>query len=228
MPVTVCPLSPPSDSVCRSELLRYRRWTNAFEPRGMNMRRKDGGKRVATREVNPQIFGQALKNAIDAVSALAGSGAHAGAPPTGRKPLPRQSAFPKNIDARVLFLHNVPMKAVNIRELKNNPSEAVRAAKAQPVVVLNRDTPEVVMVLANDPDLERLGARVALAVALYRDDAVSLSKGARIAAIPLEDFMAHVSARGLPVIKGSAGTLQEELENLAQWRKQQSSPTPGR
>lgn len=84
------------------------------------------------------------------------------------------------------------------------------------------------MVLANDPDLERLGARVALAVALYRDDAVSLSKGARIAAIPLEDFMAHVSARGLPVIKGSAGTLQEELENLAQWRKQQSSPTPGR
>ncbi|MSP98199.1 MAG: prevent-host-death protein, partial [Betaproteobacteria bacterium] len=34
------------------------------------------------------------------------------------------------------------MKTVNIRQLKNNPSDALRMAREAPVVVMNRDHPE--------------------------------------------------------------------------------------
>jgi predicted HTH domain antitoxin len=120
------------------------------------------------------------------------------------------------------------MKVFNVRDLKHNPSEAMRAAKKEVVVVLNRDSPEVVMLNANDPELERLGARVALALALYRDNAVTLAKAARIANMPLVDFMKHASAHGIPVIKGDAESLQEELRNFAEWKKRASSRTRGR
>ena len=113
------------------------------------------------------------------------------------------------------------MKAVNVRELKNNPSAAMRAAKDGPVIVLNRDSPEVLMLNAKDPELEKHGASVAIAIALYRDDAVTLAKAARIAKMPLVDFMAHASAQGIPVLKGDARTLDEELLNFRQWKKRQ-------
>ena len=114
----------------------------------------------------------------------------------------------------------VAMKAVNVRELKNNPSAAMRATKVGPVIILNRDSPEVLMLNAQDPDLERHGTNVAIAIALYRDDAITLAKAARIAKMPLVDFMAHASAQGIPVLKGDAKTLDEELLNYRQWKKQ--------
>lgn len=113
------------------------------------------------------------------------------------------------------------MKAVNVRELKNNPSAAMRAAKEGPVIVLNRDNPEVLMLNAQDPEFERHGTYVAIAIALYRDDAVTLAKAARIAKMPLVEFMAHASAQGIPILKGDAKTLDEELLNFRQWKKQQ-------
>jgi predicted HTH domain antitoxin len=120
------------------------------------------------------------------------------------------------------------MKVVNVRELKNNPSEAMRAAVDGPVIVLNRDTPMVVMLNANETEVEKHGVRVAIAIALYRDDAVTLAKAARIANMPLVDFMMHASAQGIPILKGNAQTLDEDLQNFGAWKKRQSSPTPGR
>ena len=113
------------------------------------------------------------------------------------------------------------MKAVNVRELKNNPSAAMRATKNGPVIVLNRDNPQVLMLNAQDPDFERHGTNVAIAIALYRDDAVTLAKAARIAKMPLVDFMAHASAQGIPILKGDAKTLDEDLLNFRRWKNQQ-------
>lgn len=45
------------------------------------------------------------------------------------------------------------MKAVNVRQLKNNPSEALRMARKQPVVVMNRDQPEAVLFHLDDEGL---------------------------------------------------------------------------
>ena len=95
-----------------------------------------------------------------------------------------------------VLTHGVPylginMQTVNIRQLKNNPSTALAAARADDmVVVMNRDHPQALLV-----DLERLGVpdlpavRVALAISLFQTSAVSAGFAARMAGFPLPDML---------------------------------------
>lgn len=111
------------------------------------------------------------------------------------------------------------MKSVNVRQLKNNPSDALRMAREAPVVVMNRDQPEALLFhLDDDGLLGESGVRLALATALYRSESVSLGRGAKIAGMPLADFMLHVSHEGIAAIRGNAKTLREDLQNLEAWR----------
>lgn len=111
------------------------------------------------------------------------------------------------------------MKAVNVRQLKNNPSDALRMARKQPVVVMNRDRPEAVLFHLDDEGLlGEPGVRLALATALYKSESLSIGRAARVAGVPLEDFMAEMGRAGIPVIRGNARTLREDLKNLKAWR----------
>ncbi|MCC6777449.1 MAG: UPF0175 family protein [Hyphomicrobiales bacterium] len=111
------------------------------------------------------------------------------------------------------------MKSVNVRQLKNNPSDALRMARKAPVVVMNRDRPEALLFHLDDEGLlGEPGVRLALATALYRSESASLARGARIAGMPLADFMLHVSHEGIPVIRGDAKSLREDLAHVEAWR----------
>jgi predicted HTH domain antitoxin len=111
------------------------------------------------------------------------------------------------------------MKAVNVRQLKNNPSGALRMAREQPVVVMNRDQPEAVLFHLDDEGLlGEPGVRLALATALYKSESLSIGRAAKVAGIPLEAFMAEMGRAGVPVIRGGARTLREDLKNIKAWR----------
>ena len=59
------------------------------------------------------------------------------------------------------------MHAVSVSGLKHNPAEALRQAKSSPVVVLNRDHPDAVLIgLEQGGVLQAPGVRAALATAL--------------------------------------------------------------
>ena len=121
------------------------------------------------------------------------------------------------------------MKAVTVRELRNDPSTALREARTDPVIVLDRDRPEAVLIhLSDDSLLGEPGIRLAIATALYRSESLSLGRAAEISGIPLAEFMRHVSRLGIPVIRGDAATLKEDMETFAQWEKASSRPTPAR
>ena len=116
------------------------------------------------------------------------------------------------------------MKSVNVRQLKNNPSDALRMARAAPVVVMNRDQPEAVLFhLSNDGLLGEPGVRLAIAVDLYRGESISLGRGAKIAGMALAEFMQHVSDAGIPIIRGTIKTLREDVKSLESWLKKGSS-----
>jgi antitoxin (DNA-binding transcriptional repressor) of toxin-antitoxin stability system len=114
------------------------------------------------------------------------------------------------------------MQAVNIRQLKNNPSTALAAAKHDDlVVVMNRDQPQAVLV-----DLEQLGVpdlpavRVALAVALFRSGSVSAGFAARTAGKPLGDMLTLLSSQGIALAgsaKGAAEEVQEDMRRGREW-----------
>lgn len=111
------------------------------------------------------------------------------------------------------------MKAVNVRQLKNNPSDALRMARKHPVVVMNRDQPEALLFHLDDEKLlSEPGVRLALATALYKSESVSLGRAAKIAALSLAEFIQQLSHAGIPVIRGNARTLREDLKNLEAWR----------
>src|SRR5712692_6389209 len=121
------------------------------------------------------------------------------------------------------------MKAVNVRQLKNNPSEALREAREHPVVVLNRDQPEALLIHLDDEALlAEPGVRRALATALYRDRSLSLGQAARFASLSLVEFMQHASRLGIPVIRGTATSVREDAKVIAAWRKGSSRRTRAR
>ena len=121
------------------------------------------------------------------------------------------------------------MRAVSVRELKNNPSEALREARNEPVLVLKRNHPEALLVhLSDDSLLGEPGVRLAIATALYRSESLSLGRAAEISGISIAEFMQHVSGLGIPVVKGSVRSLREEAEAFAEWSARSLSPTPVR
>ncbi len=114
------------------------------------------------------------------------------------------------------------MQTVSIRQLKNNPSTALAAARADDmVVVMNRDRPQALLV-----DLNRLGVpdlpavRVALAVSLFRSGAVSAGFAARVAAKPLGEMLTLLSSQRIPLTGDSdaaADQTAEEIRRAREW-----------
>ena len=110
------------------------------------------------------------------------------------------------------------MHAVNVHQLKNNPSEALRKVKDAPVIVLKGDKPTAIMLsldddtLLNDPDV-----KLALATELFKCGHLSLGRAARLAVMTIVDFMRHLVARGIPVIQGTAQDAKADLETLNKW-----------
>ncbi len=102
------------------------------------------------------------------------------------------------------------MQVVNIRQLKANPSVALREAKHDLVMVTNRDKPDALLVsmeqLSGIPNIEQV--RLVLGVALFRDKLLSISAAAKVAGKSLSEMLTFVSSMGIPVVDYS----QEEAE----------------
>ena len=110
------------------------------------------------------------------------------------------------------------MRSVNVRELKNNPSEALRLAREGMVVVLNRDNPEAVLMhLEGDELLGRPGVRMALATALFRDGNLPVGRAARLAGLVTSEFIQHLSRQGIAIVTGNAEDVRRDSDTLDTW-----------
>lgn len=115
------------------------------------------------------------------------------------------------------------MKFFNIRELKNNPSAALRQAREGLVVVMNRDRPDALLVHLDDEKLLGMpGVRLALATALFKDGNLPVGRAARLAGLALVEFMQHLSRTGVPVLTGEASDVRHDAETLDTWLAQSS------
>lgn len=110
------------------------------------------------------------------------------------------------------------MEAVSVSGLKNNPSDALRRAKHDVVVVMNRDKPDALMVgIEASGVLDQSGVRAALATALFRDGHLSLSRAAKLADMPITQFASHLSLLGIAVVNLSAQEAGRDMETLDEW-----------
>lgn len=110
------------------------------------------------------------------------------------------------------------MKVVSVSQLQSDPAAVLRMARMDVVVVTSRNRPEAVLVhLDEDGILSEPGIRTALAVSLFKNDALPLGRAARLARMALADFIQHVSRLGIPVVKGKHGSLRQDLGDLDAW-----------
>jgi predicted HTH domain antitoxin len=104
------------------------------------------------------------------------------------------------------------MQVVNIRQLKTNPSVALREAKHGLVMITNRDKPDTLLVsmeqLAGIPNIEQV--KLVLGVALFRDKLLSISAAAKVAGKSLSEMLTLVSKMGIPVVDYSAEEAEAE------------------
>ncbi len=127
------------------------------------------------------------------------------------------------------------MHAVSVSGLKHNPAEALRQARSSPVVVLNRNNPDAVLIgLEEGGLLQAPGVRAALATALFRDGELSLVRAAHVAEMDVASFIAHLGRLGIAAIRLTAEETHADLDTLEQWLQSslpppiRSSPTPVR
>lgn len=106
------------------------------------------------------------------------------------------------------------MRSVNVRQLKNNPSEALRNAVDGPVLVLKGDRPDAVILHLDLADPRDADVRLALGAALLRSGSLSLGRAARVGGVSVGEMVSHLSRLGIPVVE-EGGT--EDLETLEQW-----------
>ena len=109
------------------------------------------------------------------------------------------------------------MYATNVRNLKKNPSLALRQAEQGPVLVMKGNDPNAV-ILHLDGVLKDCEAtlRPALGTTLYRDGALSLGAAARLSGLDYAEFLCHLAMLGVDVVSVDETTGQEDRD-LGPW-----------
>jgi predicted HTH domain antitoxin len=109
------------------------------------------------------------------------------------------------------------MHATNVRNLKKNPSLALRQAEESPVLVLKGDEPNALIVHLDKSFTETdRSVRPALAAALFKDGVLSLGAAVRLSGIAVQDFLRYLGELGLDIVRPDE-TTDLEVEKLDRW-----------
>ncbi|MCW5704592.1 MAG: type II toxin-antitoxin system prevent-host-death family antitoxin [Bradyrhizobium sp.] len=103
------------------------------------------------------------------------------------------------------------METFSIRDLRERSGELVRQAEAGHLSIVAKHGRPLFVAVPLDEHLLREGVAVAIAISLFAEKAVSLGKAARLAGLPVESFIAHLGARGIPAVDYPAEEVGEEL-----------------
>lgn len=109
------------------------------------------------------------------------------------------------------------MYVTNVKNLKRNPSEALRHAEHGPVLVLKGSQPNAI-ILNLKSSLGDVGEQLkpALAASLFKDRVLSLGAAAQISGLSLSEFIEHLGNLDIDLVVADKQTAKE-LELLATW-----------
>ena len=109
------------------------------------------------------------------------------------------------------------MFATNVRDLKKNPSLALRKAEQAPVLVLKGNVPNALIFHLNKSvsETER-ELKPALAASLYKDGVLSLGSAAKLSELPLTAFIQHLALLGIEIVQADE-TTGREVQDISPW-----------
>ena len=109
------------------------------------------------------------------------------------------------------------MFATNVRNLKKNPSLALRQAEQAPVLVLKGDEPNALIIHLDKSGMGNEQVfRPAIAATLYKDKTLSLGAAARLSGLSLAQFVDHLSGLGIDLVQMDE-TTEQEIRDIGAW-----------
>lgn len=103
------------------------------------------------------------------------------------------------------------MDTFTIRDLRERTGELIRDAEAGRLSIVTKHGQPVFVAVPFDESLLKAGVRVALAVKLFDDDVLSLGRAAKLSGMPQGEFIDHLGALKIPVVRYGKEELQQEL-----------------
>lgn len=106
------------------------------------------------------------------------------------------------------------MKTIGIRALRENPGVLSQcAAQGEFLLVTNRNNPISLSVPFND-DLLKAGVHINVAVKLYEEGVLPISKAATLARMSVEAFMEKLALLGVVVVDQASEELEADLDSI--------------
>jgi len=107
--------------------------------------------------------------------------------------------------------------ATNVRNLKKNPSLALRQAEDSPVLVLKGDEPNALIVHLDKSLTEaEQSVKPVLAATLFKDGTLSLGGATRMSGMPMQAFLQYLGELGIEVVRPDE-TTDLEARDLSKW-----------
>ena len=107
------------------------------------------------------------------------------------------------------------MKTFNIRDLRQRTGSLVREAEQGGLSIVTKHGRPVFVALPLSDRLLEAGVHQALAIQLFENGTLSLSKAARLADLSIERFLEALAAAGVDAVSYPPEELDEELRTLA-------------
>ena len=107
------------------------------------------------------------------------------------------------------------MDTFTIRDLRERTGELVRDAEAGKLSIVTKHGQGVFVAMPFDEAMLRAGVRVALAVKLFDEEALSLGKAAKLAGVTRGEFINHLSTLKIPLARYGADELANEVAAFA-------------
>ena len=102
------------------------------------------------------------------------------------------------------------MFATNVRSLKRNPSEALRHAEQEPVLILKGNQPNALLFNLKT-SLGDINEQIkpAIAASLFKDRVLSLGAAAQVSGLSLSEFIDHLSQLDIDLVVADQQTAKE-------------------
>jgi prevent-host-death family protein len=106
------------------------------------------------------------------------------------------------------------MDVFTIRDLRERTGELIRDAEEGKLCIVTKHGQPIFVAVPIDETLLKEGVRVALAVKLFDNEVISIGKAAKLAGMPLGEFIDYLSALKIPVVRYGKKELQRELSTF--------------
>jgi len=103
------------------------------------------------------------------------------------------------------------MGSISVEELARSPARLIEEAESGEVAIVTKDGRPLFLAVPYDERLAKEEVRLVVAVHLYEKEIVSLGRAAKIAGLPVGEFIDRLAALKIPVVRYSADDLSREI-----------------